>query len=159
MLQLTLAASCNVCGKLYLPIAQQAAGKLKHVCAARQYVLVTLNLGQPMSFGGTEEPAAYGTLLSIGAISPAQNKNTSKLVRPGAQQQPPAKHQEAVLTSREARWRCKPKGIEALLRPQVSEILQTKLSVPSNRFYLTVRLGGWTQVLIVAAILPDLFSL
>ena len=55
---------------------------------ARQYVLVTLNLGQPLSFGGTEEPAAYGTLLSIGAISPAQNKNTSKLVRPGAEQQP-----------------------------------------------------------------------
>ena len=49
---------------------------LKRVCASRQYVLVTLNLGQPMSFGGTEEPAAYGTLLSIGAISPAQNKNT-----------------------------------------------------------------------------------
>ncbi|KAK9843978.1 hypothetical protein WJX81_000886 [Elliptochloris bilobata] len=48
--------------------------------AISQYVLVTLNLGVPLSFGGTEEPAAYGTLLSIGAISPSQNKNTSKLV-------------------------------------------------------------------------------
>ena len=53
-----------------------------------QYVLVTLSLGQPMSFGGTEEPAAYGTLLSIGAISPAQNSRSSKLVRHGAMRQP-----------------------------------------------------------------------
>lgn len=66
-------------------------------------VLVQLHLGQYLSFAGTEEPAAYATLLSIGAISPSQNKAISKLV---------------------------------------SDILQAKLSVPPNRYYLSVcRLG------------------
>lgn len=44
------------------------------------YVLVTLRSGAPVCFGGTEEPAAYGELLSIGAIGGAKNKAISKAI-------------------------------------------------------------------------------
>lgn len=50
-----------------------------------------------MSFGGTEEPAAYGELISIGGVGPDTNKRLSAAI---------------------------------------SDILKTKLSVPSNRFYI-----------------------
>jgi len=50
-----------------------------------------------MSFGGTEEPAAYGELISIGGVGPATNKELSAAI---------------------------------------SEILETKLSVPPSRFYI-----------------------
>ena len=41
------------------------------------YVLVTLRTGAPVLFGGTEAPAAYGELLSIGAIGGDKNKKIS----------------------------------------------------------------------------------
>ncbi|CAL8470939.1 g10481 [Coccomyxa elongata] len=63
-----------------------------------QYVLITLNAGKSVMFGGTEAPAAYGELLSIGAIGGDKNKSISKLV---------------------------------------ADILETKLNIPSDRFYLT----------------------
>eukprot|EP00884_Botryococcus_braunii_P008886 jgi/Botrbrau1/1799/Bobra.0217s0050.1 len=62
------------------------------------YVLVSLKTDVPLSFGGTEAPAAYGELLSIGAIGGAKNKAISKAV---------------------------------------SGILQEKLKIPANRFYLS----------------------
>lgn len=65
-----------------------------------QYVLVTLKTDVPLSFGGTEQPGAYGELLSIGAIGGATNKALSKAI---------------------------------------SGILEAKLGVPPNRFYLSVR--------------------
>ena len=40
----------------------QATGK------PEQYVMVSLNAGKPMCYAGTEEPCAYGELISIGAI-------------------------------------------------------------------------------------------
>jgi len=61
------------------------------------YVLISLRGGIPMSFGGTEEPAAYGELISIGGVGPATNKELSAAI---------------------------------------SEILETKLSVPPSRFYI-----------------------
>ena len=45
-----------------------------------QYVTVSLKTDTPMVFGGTEEPTAYGELLSIGAIGGDKNKKISKLV-------------------------------------------------------------------------------
>ena len=44
------------------------------------YVLVTLRSGTPVCFGGTEEPAAYGELLSIGAIGGEKNKGICKAI-------------------------------------------------------------------------------
>lgn len=44
------------------------------------YVLVSLRSGTSLCFGGTEEPAAYGELLSIGAIGGEKNKAISKSI-------------------------------------------------------------------------------
>ncbi|PIN08869.1 Macrophage migration inhibitory factor [Handroanthus impetiginosus] len=61
------------------------------------YVMILVNGGVPISFGGTEEPAAYGELISIGGLDPSVN---------------------------------------AKLSATIAEILQTKLSVESSRFYI-----------------------
>ena len=50
-----------------------------------------------MCFAGTEEPTAYGEVVSIGGLGPDPNKKLSAAI---------------------------------------SEIMQTKLSVPPNRFYI-----------------------
>lgn len=39
-----------------------------------QYVMIVLKGSVPMSFGGTEQPTAYGELVSIGGLSPDVNK-------------------------------------------------------------------------------------
>ncbi len=44
---------------------------------ALQYVMVILKGGVPMSFGGSEEPTAYGELVSIGGLTPDKNKQLS----------------------------------------------------------------------------------
>ncbi|KAL6559049.1 hypothetical protein OROMI_012505 [Orobanche minor] len=61
------------------------------------YVMILVNGGVPISFGGTEEPAAYGELVSIGGLGPSINSKLSATI---------------------------------------AEILQTKLSVDSSRFYI-----------------------
>jgi len=44
------------------------------------YVLVSLRADVALCFDGTEAPAAYGELLSIGAVGGAKNKDISKAV-------------------------------------------------------------------------------
>ncbi|KAG9449220.1 hypothetical protein H6P81_009185 [Aristolochia fimbriata] len=61
------------------------------------YVMILLNGGVPISFAGTEEPAAYGELISIGGLGPSVNGKLSSAL---------------------------------------ADILQTKLSVDSSRFYI-----------------------
>ncbi|KAG6744304.1 hypothetical protein POTOM_053023 [Populus tomentosa] len=46
-------------------------------CGSR-YVMIVLKGSVPISFGGTEEPAAYGELVSIGGLSSDVNKKLSK---------------------------------------------------------------------------------
>nr|CAD1825447.1 unnamed protein product [Ananas comosus var. bracteatus] len=61
------------------------------------YVMISLNGGVPMAFAGSEEPAAYGEVISIGGLGPSVNGKLSSAL---------------------------------------AEILQTKLSVDSSRFYI-----------------------
>ncbi|KAL3830139.1 hypothetical protein ACJIZ3_018941 [Penstemon smallii] len=61
------------------------------------YVMILVNGGVPISFGGTEEPAAYGELISIGGLNPSVNGKLSATI---------------------------------------AEILETKLSIDSSRFYI-----------------------
>ncbi|XP_077222630.1 tautomerase/MIF superfamily protein [Tasmannia lanceolata] len=61
------------------------------------YVMILLNGGVPIAFAGTEEPAAYGELISIGGLSPSVNGKLSSAI---------------------------------------ADILETKLSVDSSRFYI-----------------------
>ncbi|KAH0458945.1 hypothetical protein IEQ34_011759 [Dendrobium chrysotoxum] len=39
--------------------------------------MILLNGGQPISFAGSEEPAAYGELVSIGGLGPSVNGKLS----------------------------------------------------------------------------------
>ncbi|MED6149271.1 hypothetical protein PIB30_060782 [Stylosanthes scabra] len=41
------------------------------------YVMIVLKGSVPISFGGNEQPAAYGELVSIGALNPDVNKKLS----------------------------------------------------------------------------------
>lgn len=61
------------------------------------YVMIVLKGSVPISFGGSEAPAAYGEVASIGGLGPDVNKRLSK---------------------------------------SLAELLQAKLSVPPNRFYI-----------------------
>ncbi|KAK1311851.1 hypothetical protein QJS10_CPA07g01205 [Acorus calamus] len=45
--------------------------------ASKAYVMIVLKGSIPMSFGGTEQPAAYGELVSIGGLNPDVNKKLS----------------------------------------------------------------------------------
>ena len=47
---------------------------------ALQYVMVSINGSVPMSFAASEEPAAYGELVSIGGIGPGVNGKLSAAV-------------------------------------------------------------------------------
>ncbi|XWS52281.1 hypothetical protein CRYUN_Cryun11dG0054800 [Craigia yunnanensis] len=61
------------------------------------YVMILVNGGVPMAFSGTEAPAAYGELISIGGLGPSVNGKLSSTL---------------------------------------ADILQTKLSIDSSRFYI-----------------------
>jgi len=42
--------------------------------------MILLNGGVPIAFGGTEEPAAYGELISIGGLGPSVNAKLSSTI-------------------------------------------------------------------------------
>ncbi|KAG5243128.1 macrophage migration inhibitory factor [Salix suchowensis] len=44
------------------------------------YVMIVLKGSIPISFGGTQEPAAFGELVSIGGLNPDVNKNLSSAI-------------------------------------------------------------------------------
>ncbi|XP_023637192.1 macrophage migration inhibitory factor homolog isoform X1 [Capsella rubella] len=44
------------------------------------YVMILLNSGVPIAFAGTEEPAAYGELISIGGLGPGVNGKLSETI-------------------------------------------------------------------------------
>lgn len=42
--------------------------------------MILLNSGVPIAFAGTEEPAAYGELISIGGLGPGVNGKLSETI-------------------------------------------------------------------------------
>ncbi|THG17194.1 hypothetical protein TEA_027012 [Camellia sinensis var. sinensis] len=46
----------------------------------RIYVMIVLNGAVPVAFAGTEEPAAYGELISIGGLGPSVNGKLSSTI-------------------------------------------------------------------------------
>ncbi|KAK8967740.1 hypothetical protein KSP40_PGU011212 [Platanthera guangdongensis] len=52
----------------------------KTIGKPESYVMILLNGSQPISFAGSEEPAAYGELISIGGLSPAVNGKLSSAI-------------------------------------------------------------------------------
>ena len=45
-----------------------------------QYVMIVLKGSVPIAFGGTEQPAAYGELVSVGGLSGDVNKKLSSAI-------------------------------------------------------------------------------
>lgn len=45
-----------------------------------QYVMISIRHGVPMSMGGSEEPTAYAELISIGGLTPPNNKKISAAI-------------------------------------------------------------------------------
>lgn len=80
--------------------------------------MILLNGSVPIAFAGTEEPAAYGELISIGGIGPSVNGKLSSTI---------------------------------------AEILETKLSIDSSRFYIKfydVQVSAITSSFENALVLP-----
>lgn len=71
--------------------SQIVADLSKAVAAAtgkpEAYVMVSLTTDKQMMFGGTEEPCAYGELISIGAIGGEKNKKISAALAEVVQRQ------------------------------------------------------------------------
>ncbi|KAG5053989.1 hypothetical protein JHK85_006499 [Glycine max] len=44
------------------------------------YVMIVLKGSVPIAFGGNEQPAAYGELVSIGGLNPSVNKELSAAI-------------------------------------------------------------------------------
>ncbi|KAG8377077.1 hypothetical protein BUALT_Bualt09G0130900 [Buddleja alternifolia] len=53
------------------------AHALRNIFQRRYYVMIVLKGSVPMAFGGTEQPAAYGELVSIGGLNSDVNKKLS----------------------------------------------------------------------------------
>ncbi|KAL3533276.1 hypothetical protein ACH5RR_006797 [Cinchona calisaya] len=85
----------SVVGSDILKDATKAVAKI--VGKPESYVMILLSGGVPIAFAGTEEPAAYGELISIGGLGPSVNGKLSSTI---------------------------------------AEILQSKLSIDSSRFYI-----------------------
>ncbi|ONK79434.1 uncharacterized protein A4U43_C01F6330 [Asparagus officinalis] len=69
----------------------------KTIGKPESYVMIVLNNGVPIAFAGSEEPAAYGEVISIGGLGP---------------------------------------GVNGKLSSALADLLQTKLSINSSRFYI-----------------------
>ncbi|KAF3776034.1 Macrophage migration inhibitory factor-like protein [Nymphaea thermarum] len=78
-------------------LAEATKNVAKIIGKPESYVMIVLKGSVPIAFGGNEEPAAYGELVSIGGLNPDTNKKLSAAI---------------------------------------SNILETKLSVPKSRFFL-----------------------
>jgi phenylpyruvate tautomerase len=50
------------------------------MCVIVQYVMIVLKGSVPIAFGGTEQPAAYGELVSVGGLSGDVNKKLSSAI-------------------------------------------------------------------------------
>ncbi|KAG6533977.1 macrophage migration inhibitory factor homolog [Zingiber officinale] len=61
-----------------LSVASKTVARL--IGKPEAYVMVVLKGSVPISFGGNEQPAAYGELVSIGGLNPDTNKKLSAAI-------------------------------------------------------------------------------
>ncbi|KAH8484629.1 hypothetical protein H0E87_026401 [Populus deltoides] len=97
-------------------IQSEATAKLAKIIAGKTEadVMIVLRGSIPISLGGSQEPAAFGELVSIGGLSPEVNKNLSAAI---------AEILETKL--------CIPKvpTLDGMVPPSKSSILAPKLKV------------------------------
>ncbi|XP_051130730.1 uncharacterized protein LOC127251167 isoform X2 [Andrographis paniculata] len=78
---LNLSTNVNLEGVDTSAILSEASSSVAKIIGKPEaYVMVLLKGSVPMAFGGTEEPAAYGELLSIGGLTPDVNKKLSAAI-------------------------------------------------------------------------------
>ncbi|XP_008464236.1 uncharacterized protein LOC103502167 isoform X3 [Cucumis melo] len=58
-------------------LSEASSTVAKIIGKPENYVMIVLKGSVPMSFGGNEQPAAYGELVSIGGLNPDVNKKLS----------------------------------------------------------------------------------
>ena len=111
----------------------------KAVGKPEQYVMVSLRADTPMCFGGTEEPCAYGELVSIGAIGGDKNKKV-RGVRPAERCTLGVQRRAAADPAA-----CRPCCLAPLTPPSpppvqisaaVAAVVEEHCGVPPARFYL-----------------------
>ena len=96
-----------------------------------QYILVSVKTDVPVMFAGTEEPAAYGDLHSIGAIGGEKNKAVSSTFVPVIDlSERRIMHASTLLCLH----------VAGQISKLIMDVVEAKFKVPSDRFYLTVRL-------------------
>ncbi|KAH0930966.1 hypothetical protein HID58_008083 [Brassica napus] len=61
-------------------LSEATSSVAKIIGKPENYVMIVLKGSVPMAFGGTEDPAAYGELVSIGGLNPDVNKQLSAAV-------------------------------------------------------------------------------
>eukprot|EP01018_Ginkgo_biloba_P017427 Gb_32509 [translate_table: standard] len=79
----SLSISTNVCldGVNTSQILTEATKTVAQILGKPEaYVMVQLRGSVPMSFGGREDPAAYGELVSVGGLGPDTNKKLSAAI-------------------------------------------------------------------------------
>eukprot|EP00258_Populus_trichocarpa_P020448 XP_006388984.1 macrophage migration inhibitory factor homolog [Populus trichocarpa] len=78
---LIISTNVNLDGVDTSSILSEATSEVAKVIGKpEKYVMIVLKGSIPISLGGTEEPAAYGELVSIGGLSPDVNKTLSSVV-------------------------------------------------------------------------------
>ncbi|CAJ1808570.1 unnamed protein product [Sphenostylis stenocarpa] len=75
---LNLSTNVNLDGVDTSSILSEATSTVANIIGKPEaYVMIVLKGSVPISFGGNEQPAAYGELVSIGGLSPDVNKKLS----------------------------------------------------------------------------------
>ncbi|XP_024973970.1 macrophage migration inhibitory factor homolog [Cynara cardunculus var. scolymus] len=78
---LNLSTNVNLEGVDTSSILSEATSTVaKLIGKPEAYVMIVLKGSVPMAFGGTEQPAAYGELVSIGGLNAEVNKKLSAAV-------------------------------------------------------------------------------
>ncbi|XP_057498637.1 uncharacterized protein LOC130783130 [Actinidia eriantha] len=78
---LNLSTNVNVDGVDTSSILKEATSVVAQLVGKPEaYVMIVLKGSVPMAFGGTEQPAAYGELVSIGGLNPDVNKKLSAAI-------------------------------------------------------------------------------
>ena len=78
---LNISANVNLDGVDTSAILSEATSTVAKIIGKPEaYVMIVLKGSVPISFGGTEQPAAYAELVSIGGLNPDVNKKLSAAI-------------------------------------------------------------------------------
>ncbi|KAH8505930.1 hypothetical protein Peur_007853 [Populus x canadensis] len=78
---LNISTNVNLDGVNTSAILSEASSQVaKIIGKPESYVMIVLKGSVPIAFGGTEQPAAYGELVSVGGLSGDVNKKLSSAI-------------------------------------------------------------------------------